>query len=78
MRKLATRYPGYGWDQNVGYGTPEHLAGLLELGATPHHRRTFAPVQAVLKPGETGYIEPEKEEEKPVKRKRRAKVEKGE
>jgi ribonuclease HII len=43
MRGLATRHPGYGWDSNVGYGTPEHLAGLAIAGPTRHHRMTFAP-----------------------------------
>ncbi len=45
MRQLAARYDGYGWERNAGYGTPEHQAALLALGATPHHRRSFAPVQ---------------------------------
>ena len=49
MRKLAKRYPGYGWEHNVGYGTAEHLASLLELGPTPHHRRSFAPVKALIR-----------------------------
>lgn len=44
MRGLATRYPAYGWDSNVGYGTPEHLAGLQSAGPTRHHRLTFAPL----------------------------------
>jgi ribonuclease HII len=45
MRRLALRYGGYGWDHNVGYGTEEHRAALLALGATRHHRRSFAPCQ---------------------------------
>src|SRR5579863_4864708 len=48
MRALALRYAGYGWDTNVGYGTDEHRAALLALGPTPHHRRTFAPLQLSL------------------------------
>lgn len=43
MHLLAARYPGYGWTANVGYGTPEHRGAILELGLTPHHRRTFEP-----------------------------------
>lgn len=43
MRGLAARHPGYGWDSNVGYGTPEHLAGIASAGPTRHHRMTFAP-----------------------------------
>ena len=34
-------YPGYGFANNVGYGTAQHIAALKELGATPIHRRTF-------------------------------------
>ena len=48
MRRLARRYGGYGWESNVGYGTPEHRAGLERLGPTRHHRRSFAPVQLAL------------------------------
>lgn len=48
MRRLALRYPGYGWETNVGYGTPDHHAGLRERGLTRHHRRTFAPVAQLV------------------------------
>lgn len=48
MARLAARYPQYGWERNKGYGTPEHLEALARFGATPHHRRTFAPVQLTL------------------------------
>lgn len=44
MRELALAHPHYGWERNAGYGTPEHLAALRLHGATPHHRRSFAPV----------------------------------
>jgi ribonuclease HII len=48
MHRLAERYVGYGWESNVGYGTPAHGAALQRLGRTPHHRRSFAPVQLAL------------------------------
>ncbi len=48
MRKLALRYPGYGWERNAGYGTEEHLRALDRLGLPPFPRRLFAPVQAML------------------------------
>ncbi|HUN52254.1 MAG TPA: ribonuclease HII [Candidatus Sulfotelmatobacter sp.] len=48
MADLARRHPGYGWEHNAGYGTPEHLAALASLGLTPHHRRGFAPVRLHL------------------------------
>lgn len=41
MRVLARRHPAYGWDRNVGYGTPAHLAGLAARGRSPHHRVSF-------------------------------------
>ncbi len=44
MREYARQHPHYGWERNAGYGTPEHLAALREHGATPLHRRSFAPV----------------------------------
>ena len=51
MRGLAAAFPGYGWETNVGYARPEHLAALNRLGPTAHHRRSFAPVRMVLEPG---------------------------
>jgi ribonuclease HII len=48
MAQLDAAYPGYGWATNQGYGTATHAASLQSLGATPHHRASFAPVRAVL------------------------------
>ena len=48
MSRLATRYPGYGWETNMGYGTAEHMKALAKLGPTPHHRRSFGGVQTDL------------------------------
>jgi ribonuclease HII len=44
MRQYHLTHPQYGWESNVGYGTPEHLTALREHGPTPLHRRSFAPV----------------------------------
>lgn len=41
-------YPGYGFARHKGYPTSEHLLALQRLGATPIHRRSYAPVQRVL------------------------------
>jgi ribonuclease HII len=41
----ARDYPGYGWERNKGYPTPEHIRALGALGPTPLHRRSFAPVR---------------------------------
>lgn len=48
MVELDAEFPGYGWARNAGYPTPEHLAALRRLGPTPWHRRSFAPVAALL------------------------------
>jgi ribonuclease HII len=45
MRALASHYPGYLWEENVGYATVAHLRGIGERGITPHHRRSFLPVR---------------------------------
>ena len=41
MRKLAAEYPEYGWDRNMGYPTPEHIAAIRRYGYTPWHRKSF-------------------------------------
>ncbi|MEQ8379335.1 ribonuclease HII [Parvibaculum sp.] len=51
MRDLSAAHPGYGFERHMGYGTPEHLDALSRLGATPAHRRSFAPIRNILSPG---------------------------
>ena len=41
MRTLALQYPEYGWDRNMGYPTPEHIAAIRLHGYTPWHRKSF-------------------------------------
>ena len=43
MRKLAEKYPQYGWERNMGYPTPQHIAAIREFGYTPEHRKSFHP-----------------------------------
>ena len=43
MVQLAEQYPQYGWDHNMGYPTPEHIAAIKKYGYTPLHRRSFHP-----------------------------------
>ena len=45
---LHALYPEYGFAQHKGYPTPQHLAALEQHGALLVHRRSFAPVKAVL------------------------------
>jgi len=44
MDRLAARHPGYCWETNKGYATPEHLDAIHRLGPTRHHRYSFEPV----------------------------------
>ena len=41
MRKIASDYPEYGWDRNMGYPTPEHIEAIRRYGYTPWHRKSF-------------------------------------
>ncbi|HUD47391.1 MAG TPA: ribonuclease HII [Candidatus Baltobacteraceae bacterium] len=43
MVQLDRVYPGYGFAQHKGYGTPEHVAAINSLGACPIHRQSFSP-----------------------------------
>jgi ribonuclease HII len=55
MDALADSYPGYGWEHNRGYATPDHRQAIGKLGVTAHHRRTFAAVRMALE----GHLQPE-------------------
>jgi ribonuclease HII len=48
MVELDLQFPDYGFAKHKGYPTPVHLESLAKLGATPHHRRSFAPVRRAL------------------------------
>jgi ribonuclease HII len=48
MHDLDAEHPGYGFSKHKGYPVREHLAALKRLGASPAHRRSFAPVRSVL------------------------------
>jgi ribonuclease HII len=48
MLVLHEQYPQYGFARHMGYGTAVHLAALRQHGPSPVHRKTFAPVRALL------------------------------
>lgn len=50
--RMHESHPQYGFATHKGYPTPEHLAALRAHGASPWHRRSFAPVRACLLPGD--------------------------
>lgn len=56
MTQYDEIYPGYGFAKNSGYGTAQHLTAIRELGITPIHRKSFAPVKKVI---EGGQVKPE-------------------
>ena len=47
MINLAKKYPGYGFEKHVGYGTGLHQRTMKELGLIPEHRKSFRPVQEI-------------------------------
>ena len=48
MHKIAGKYPGYGFEKHVGYGTAAHRKALKELGVCPEHRKSFKPIAELL------------------------------
>lgn len=46
MLEFDRQFPGYGFAEHKGYGTPQHLAAIADLGPCPIHRRSFAPLKA--------------------------------
>ncbi len=44
MREVATQHPGWGFEEHVGYSTPEHRQAIEEIGISPLHRRSFQSV----------------------------------
>lgn len=45
MDELHLEHPWYDWTSNKGYGSPRHLVGIAQHGATTHHRMTFGPLR---------------------------------
>lgn len=48
MKKLAKKYPIYGFEKHVGYGTRLHFKTLQEYGVCPIHRKSFAPIKNMI------------------------------
>ena len=53
MIEADTEWPGYGFAGHKGYHAPIHVAGLERLGPCPIHRRSFAPIRALLEQAST-------------------------
>lgn len=63
---MHPQFPQYGWDRNMGYGSAEHMARLRELGPTPFHRQSFAPVRVASQIRADAEREPIVEETQPA------------
>lgn len=48
MVKMAEKFPGYGFEKHVGYGTKLHLEAIRRLGICPEHRRSFEPIRTMV------------------------------
>ena len=48
MIKLSEKFPGYGWETNMGYGTIKHKKALSRLGVNKLHRKSFKPIKSIL------------------------------
>ena len=48
MKSLNIRFPGYGWEKNVGYGVEQHKIAIYKLGVNTQHRRSFKPIYNIL------------------------------
>jgi ribonuclease HII len=48
MKNLAEIHPEYGWERNAGYGTRQHMEALELVGASPFHRKSFAPIRDLM------------------------------
>ena len=45
ITNLGKKFRGYHWDQNLGYGTKQHLKAIKNLGITSQHRKNFSPIK---------------------------------
>jgi ribonuclease HII len=48
MKELAKTYPQYAFEQNMGYGTKEHIEAIYKYGITSYHRKSFAPIKELI------------------------------
>jgi ribonuclease HII len=55
MQVLAGKYPGYGFERHVGYGTEEHYTAIEQLGVCAIHRKTFGPIRRFIQHGVLTY-----------------------
>jgi len=47
ISNLGKNFKDYNWNKNYGYGTKQHIKAIKRLGITPHHRKTFSPINKI-------------------------------
>jgi len=47
ISNLGKKFKDYHWDKNFGYGTKQHFRAIKNFGITPHHRKTFSPINKI-------------------------------
>ena len=47
ITNLGKKFKSYYWSQNFGYGTKQHLKAIKNFGITPHHRKSFSPINKI-------------------------------
>ena len=48
MYEVESKFPGYGFEKHVGYGTAIHLKAIRELGVCEEHRKSFEPIKSIM------------------------------
>ena len=48
MYDVGLKFPGYGFEKHVGYGTAAHLRAIRELGICKEHRKSFEPIKSMV------------------------------
>ncbi|EAO51486.1 Ribonuclease HII [Bacillus thuringiensis serovar israelensis ATCC 35646] len=48
MKELGEKYPEYGFEQHMGYGTKQHLEAIEVHGVLDEHRKSFAPIKDMI------------------------------
>ena len=48
MKELGEKYPEYGFEQHMGYGTKQHLEAIEVHGVLEEHRKSFAPIKDMI------------------------------
>ena len=51
MKEISTKYPEYGFEKHVGYGTKMHMERIYEYGICDIHRRSFSPIKEIVEKG---------------------------